>query len=39
VEGPVLPVEVRYGRDDLREPAFTQVMREETMGHPEAQIL
>jgi hypothetical protein len=39
VEGPVLPVEVRYGRDDLREPAFTQVMREEPMGHPEAQIL
>ena len=23
VAGPVLPVEVRYGRDDMREPAFT----------------
>jgi hypothetical protein len=39
VEGPVLPVEVRYGRDDMREPAFTQVMSEEAMGHPEARIL
>jgi hypothetical protein len=39
VAGPVLPVEVRYGRDDIREPAFTQVMSEEAMGHPEAQIL
>ena len=39
VAGPVLPVEVRYGRDDMREPAFTRVMNEETMGHPEAQIL
>jgi hypothetical protein len=39
VEGPLLPVEVRYSRDDLREPAFTQVIREEVMGHPEAQIL
>ena len=23
VAGPVLPMEVRYGRDDMREPAFT----------------
>lgn len=39
VEGPVLPVEVRYGRDDRREPAVTQLMREESMGHPEAHAL
>jgi hypothetical protein len=39
VAGPVLPVEVRYGRDDMREPVFTQVMSEEAMGHPEAQTL
>jgi hypothetical protein len=39
VAGPVLPVEVRYGRDDVREPAFTQMIGEEVMGHPEAQIL
>jgi hypothetical protein len=35
----VLPVEVRYARDDVREPAFTQMIGEEVMGHPEAQIL
>jgi hypothetical protein len=39
VSSPALPVEVRYGREDMREPAFTQVMIEEAMGHPEAQIL
>jgi hypothetical protein len=39
VSSPALPVEVRYGRDDIRGPAYTQVMREETMGHPGAQIL
>ncbi|MDQ5874338.1 MAG: hypothetical protein M3526_03020 [Actinomycetota bacterium] len=39
VEGPVLPVEVRYGRDDMREPVFPQVMSEEAMGYPEAQTL
>jgi hypothetical protein len=40
VEGPVLPVEVRYGRDAVREPAaLTQEMSEEAMGYPEAQIL
>lgn len=39
VAGPVLPMEVRYGRDDMREPAFMRVMSEETMGHPEAQTL
>jgi hypothetical protein len=39
VSSPALPVEVRYGRDDIREPAFTRVMSEEAMGHPEAQIL
>jgi hypothetical protein len=39
VAGPVLPVEVRYGRDDMREPVFTTVMSEEAMGHPEAQTL
>jgi hypothetical protein len=39
VAGPVLPVEVRYGRDDVREPAFTQVLSEEAIGHPEARML
>ena len=39
VASPVLPVEVRYGRDDIREPAFTQVLREEISGHPDARIL
>jgi hypothetical protein len=39
VSTPALPVEVRYGRDDIWEPAFTQVMREEEMGYPEAEIL
>jgi hypothetical protein len=39
VEGPVLPVEVRYARDDMREPAFTQAISDEAMGHPEAKIL
>jgi len=39
VEGPVLPVEVRYGRDDMREPAFTKAISDEAMGHPEAKIL
>jgi hypothetical protein len=39
VAGPVLPVDVRYGRDDARELPFTQLMREEAMGHPEAQTL
>ena len=39
VAGPVLPVEIRDGRDDMWEPMFTQVMREEAMGHPEAQAL
>ena len=39
VAGPVLPVEVRYARDDMRALMFTQVMREEAMGHPEAQAL
>lgn len=39
VEGPVLPVQVRYGRDDMREPAFTQAMSEEAMGYPQAQTL
>jgi hypothetical protein len=39
VAGPVLPVEVRYGRDDIREPTFTQVLSEEAIGHPEARML
>ena len=39
VAGPVLPVEVRYGRDDIRKPAFTQVLSEEAIGHPEARML
>ena len=39
VAGPVLPLEVRYGRDDMREPVFTTVMCEEAMGHPEARTL
>ena len=39
VSSPALSVEVRYGRDGIREPAFTQVLSEEAMGHPEVQIL
>ena len=39
VESPVLPVEVRYGRDAMREPPFAQMMIEEAMGHPEDQTL
>ena len=39
VSSPILPVEVRYGRDDGREPAFMQAIGEEAMGHPEAQVL
>jgi hypothetical protein len=39
VAGPVLPVEIRYGLDDIREPAFTQVLSEEAIGHPEARML
>ena len=48
VDGPVLPMVVRYGREGMREPVFTregrepvfaQVMSEEVMGHPEARVL
>jgi hypothetical protein len=39
VAGPALPVEVRFGRDDIREPTFTQVLSEELIGHPEARML
>jgi hypothetical protein len=39
VASPVLPLEVRYGRDDMREPVFTTMMTEEAMGHPEARTL
>ena len=39
VAGPVLPLEVRYGRDDVTILAITQVMREEAMGHPGARRL
>jgi hypothetical protein len=39
VAGPELPLEVRYGRDDMRAPVFTTVMTQEPMGHPEAQAL
>jgi hypothetical protein len=39
VSSPALPVEVRYGRDDVRELAFTHVINEEAMGHPEARVL
>jgi hypothetical protein len=38
VSRPALPVEVRYGRNDVGDLAFTQVIGEEAMGHPEAQI-
>ncbi len=36
VPGVILPVEVRYGRDDMRQSAPTEIMLEEPMGHPEA---
>jgi hypothetical protein len=39
VSSPVLPVEVRYGRDDLGESISTQVIGEESIGHPGAHIL
>jgi len=39
VDGPVLPMVVRYGREGMREPVFAQVMSEEVMGHPEARVL
>jgi hypothetical protein len=39
VSSPALPVVVRYGREDMGEPAFGQVIGEEAMGHPEAQAL
>jgi hypothetical protein len=39
VSSPALPVEVRYGRDNLGALAFTHVIGEEAMGHPQAQTL
>jgi len=39
VAGPVLPVQVRYGRDDTRELRLTELLREEAMGHPQARPL
>jgi hypothetical protein len=39
VSSPVLPVEVRYGRDDVREPVSVQVIGEEVIRHPGATIL
>jgi hypothetical protein len=39
VSSPLLPVEVRYGRDEMRTAVmFTEVLSEEPMGHPEAHI-
>ena len=34
MSGPVLPVEVRYGRDDMREPVFTPVIERGSDGAP-----
>jgi hypothetical protein len=39
VSSPAVPAEVRYGRGDVTDLAFTHVIREEAMGHPEAQRL
>jgi hypothetical protein len=36
VPGPVLPIEVRYGRDDMRQSPPAQSILEEAMGHPAA---
>ena len=36
VAGPVLPIEVRYGRDDMRQSPPSQSMLEEVMGDPHA---
>ena len=36
VAGPVLPIEVRYGRDDMRQSPPTQSVMEEVMGDPNA---
>src|SRR5262245_28985690 len=39
VPAAVLPVEVRYGRDDMSQPAPAQVLIEESMGNPHALAL
>ena len=39
VPSPVLPVEVRYGRDDMRQSAPAQAVMEEPMGNPRAASL
>jgi hypothetical protein len=36
VAGPVLPIEVRYGRDDMRQSPPAQSLMEEAMGDPNA---
>ena len=36
VPGPVLPIEVRYGRDDMRQSPPSQSVLEEAMGDPNA---
>ncbi len=36
VPGPVLPIEVRYGRDDVRQSPPAQSIMEEAMGYPGA---
>jgi hypothetical protein len=36
VSGPVLPIEVRYGRDDMRQSPPAQSLMEEPMGDPNA---
>ena len=36
VPGAILPVEVRYGRDEMRQSAPSEAMSEELMGHPDA---
>ena len=39
VPGPVLPVDVRYGRDDMRQTSPAQSLMEEAMGCPDAVLL
>ena len=39
VPSPVLPVEVRSGREDMREPVSVQVIGEEVIRYPGAKIL
>lgn len=39
VSGAILPVDVRYGRDEMRQSAPSEAMSEELMGHPDAEVL